>query len=113
MQSLKEEPFKYRPNLKQIVGMIRFLSRFRSHPEALEPFIASLKKTGAPETNIANVRTLLIAWRDAYRDHEGVYRVDRYLLAGVGAADLVLVAVILPLGVPDRPLFVAQLSLAI
>jgi hypothetical protein len=95
------------------VRILRFLWRFRSHPEALEPFLASIKDEGVPEANLSNTRNIAIAWLAAYHDRAARYRLDRYLLAGMGAVDLVLIPVIFPMGVPDRPLFFALLSLVI
>jgi hypothetical protein len=113
MRNLKEESFEFRQDLKRTIQILRFFWRYRSHPEALEPFLASLKALGVPETNVSDARKIAIAWRKAYLDQEATYRVNRYLTAGIGVADLVLLPVILPMGVPDRPLFIAVLSLAI
>jgi len=46
-------------------------------------------------------------------DHSAIYRADRYLVAGIGAVDLVLLPTILPLGIMDGSLFIALLSLAV
>jgi hypothetical protein len=113
MQNLQEVPFKYRLTPKRIARIFRFLWRYRKQPEALEPFLASAEAEGVPEPNLSNVRSAAAAWREVYLDHETIYRVDRYLVVGVLAIDVVLIPVILPMGVPDRALFVALLSLVI
>jgi hypothetical protein len=92
---------------------IRFILRFRSHPEALEPFLDTLRARGATEVNLTAVRAMLIAWRETYHDRAAYFPIDRYLAAGMGAVDLVMLPVVVPMGVPDRPLFLAHVSLAI
>ena len=113
MRNLKDESVEFRQDLKRTAQILRFFWRYRAHPEALEPFLASLRALGVPETNVANGRKIATDWREAYLDQEATYRVNCYLTAGIGAADLLLLPVILPMGVPDRPLFIAVLSLAI
>jgi len=116
MQKIEEEPFKIglKSGLPLILKSLRFLLHYRSHPEALEPFIASLKETGAPEKNLSNVKVMLVAWRKIYLDrNKATYRIDRYLVGGIGATDLVLLSVVLPMGTPDPLLFIALLSLAV
>jgi hypothetical protein len=113
MQNRTQQPPKVRRDSSQFFQTMGFLWRFRSHPETLEPFLDSLRAGRMSETNVATVRALFIAWRQAYRDTETVSRIDRYLAAGMGAVDLVLLPVVLPMGVSDRPLFLAVLSLAI
>ena len=113
MQKIEEAPFKLRLTPRLMKKLIDFLWRYRSHPEALEPFLASFQQIGVPEQNISNTRMILTAWRDVYHDKKATYRVDRYLVSGIGAADLVLLPVVLPMGISDRSLFIALLSLAI
>lgn len=115
MQNLKEEPYNFRPSLPEIRDLISFLIRFRSHPEALDPFLAEfkIKHPDVPETNVSNVRGLMTAMRQTSLDYAASYRVDIYLTAGMGAVDLVLLPIVLPMGVHDWPLFIAAMSLAI
>jgi hypothetical protein len=113
MQHRKEHLLKARRDLTLFIETMRFLWRFRAHPEALEPFLDSLRARGAPEVNVVALRSVFIAWRETYHGRESMYRIDRYLAAGMGAIDVVLLPVLLVLGVPDRPLFIALLSLAI
>jgi hypothetical protein len=57
------------------------------------------------------VRTVLVAWRESPHERETAFRIDRYMAAGMGAIDLVLLPVVVPMGVPDRPLFLAEVFL--
>lgn len=114
MQNLKEEPFKFHPNPRQIIEMIRVLWRYRKHPEVLDTYLETLKaETGAPETNMNNVRNALLILREEYLDTNAEYSLDQRLIVGTSALDLVLLAVLVPLGVPDRALFLAFLALVI
>jgi hypothetical protein len=115
MQKSKQNPINLGDQLELLSTIIRFLWRFRSDPNVLEPFLAWVKGTrGKSEENVSALRSALLAWRKVMLDREAAaYRVDRYLILGMGAVDLVLVPVIFPLGVPDRSLFIALLSLVI
>jgi hypothetical protein len=114
MKNLKEEPFKFRPNTKQFIGMIRIVFRYRKHPEELGPYLESLRaQTGAPITNMHNVRDSLLMLREAYLDNNAGYSLDQRLIVGIAALDLVLLAILVPLGVSDRALFLAFLALVI
>jgi hypothetical protein len=114
MQAPTETPFEYRLTPKRAVRMFRFFWRYlRNDPEALEPFLASVAVEGVPESNISNARQLCIALRKVYHDDETAFRLDRYLVTGIAAIDLLLIPVIFPMGVPDQALFIALLSLAI
>jgi len=48
MQNIEEEPFKLKLTPELIKKSIGFLWHYRSHPEALEPFLASFKDIGMP-----------------------------------------------------------------
>lgn len=114
MASVQAHPLKYRSHPKDVVKLFRFLLRYRKRPEALEPFLDELKTQGVPEMNLANVRKVLLGWRGAYLESTAAgYRADRYLTAGMGAVDLVLLAVILQIGAPDHSLFIATVMLSI
>src|SRR5262245_18183938 len=105
MQTLTETPFEYRLTLKRAVRIFRFLWRYlRKDPEALEPFLASLAQEGVPDSNVASARAMCTAVRKVYHDDETAYRVDRYLVTGIAAIDLLLIPVIFPVGVPDQAL---------
>src|SRR5258708_24716824 len=101
MRNLKGESFEFRQDLKRTAQILRFFWRYRSHPEALEPFLASLRALGAPETNIANGRKIATDWRGAYLDQEATNPLNPYLTAGLCGAHLLLLPVILPIGLPD------------
>src|SRR5262245_12291173 len=113
MLNLEEVPFEYRVTPERVVRILRFLWRYRSDPEALEPFLASAREEGIPDPNLSNVRAALVAWRDVYLGLQGeiVYRIDKYLLAGIAVIDVMLIPVLLPMGVPDYALTIALLSL--
>src|SRR5258708_36905460 len=110
MRNLKGESFEFRQDLKRTAQILRFFWRYRSHPEALEPFLASLRALGVPETNVANGRKIATDWRETYLSQEAKYRVNRDLTARTGAADLILLALILPMGVAGVPFRSAVLS---
>ncbi len=38
MRNLKDESFEFRQDLRRTAQILRFFWRYRSHPEALEPF---------------------------------------------------------------------------
>src|SRR5258708_28148061 len=104
MRNLKDESFEFRQDLRRTAQILRFFWRYRSHPEALEPFLASLRALGAPETNIANGRKIATDWRETYLDQEATYRVNLSFSSGLWAAGPFLLRVILALGAAARPL---------
>src|SRR5260370_18527144 len=97
MRNLKDESFEFRQDLRRTAQILRFFWRYRSHPEALEPFLASLRALGAPETNIANGRKIATDWRETYIHQEATFRVHPHFTAAIGAADLVPFPVLLPM----------------
>jgi hypothetical protein len=113
MQPVKEESFKLPIRPALLLEELDFVRRYFKDAEALEPFLASLRARGVPETNLANVRMLLISLRETKNDRTAIYRVDFYTLAGIGALDLVLLTVVLPMGASGLALFLATLFLAI
>src|SRR5260370_19798904 len=50
-------------HLKFVWWTLRFLLRYRKHPELLEPFLTSLKASGFPEAKVSSVREAFQAWR--------------------------------------------------
>jgi hypothetical protein len=66
-----------------------------------------------PEPNINNVRNAMILWRETYLDTASAYRIDSYLLTGMGAVDLILLTILVPLGVSDDRLFWAFIALIV
>lgn len=115
MLNLKEEHWVYRPGPAELRDMLAFVWRYRTHPDALEPFLDALKERhpNVPEVNVANVRSMMMALRKSYLDKTASYRLDMYLTAGMGAIDLVLLPVLLPIGVQDRLLYIAVTCLAV
>src|SRR5258708_40237832 len=112
MRNLKGESFEFRQDLKRTAQILRFFWRYRSHPEALEPFLASLRALGVPETSVANGRKIATDWRGTYLDQEATDPVNPHLTSRIGAPGPILLPLILPVGGPDRPLFIPVLSLA-
>src|SRR5258708_37472896 len=112
MRNLKGESFEFRQDLKRTAQILRFFWRYRSHPEALEPFLASLRALGVPETNVANGRKIATDWRDAYPDQEAKDRVNRGLTVGIAGSHLLPFPVDPPIGLPARPFFIGVLSIA-
>ncbi len=114
-QKIDEEPFKLSPKLmlEILLKLSRFWMHYRLHPETLDPFIESFKGQGIPEKNLSNVKMMLISLRETHLDNKAMYRVDRYLVSGMGAVDLVLLSVVIPMGTPDPLLFITLLSLTI
>ncbi len=66
-----------------------------------------LQGAGTPEPLRLGVGEIIAAMRKSRRDDEAYHRVDRYLVGGVGAIDLILLSVILSMGTPDAPLSIA------
>lgn len=116
MQTINEKPYKLSGKqkfefLKRLPG---FSWSYRQHPqEAIDTLTDSLKGTGIPEENIENVKLMLTALHATYMDRTFAYRIDRYLISGMGAVDLVLLTVVLPMGTSDLLLFLTLLFLAI
>lgn len=112
MQNATKTHVKKRLSLKGYLKVALFPSRYPAHPEELEPFLSWLKEeTGASDEIMSTMRNLYVSSRRVKSDNTATYRVDRYMLAGMGAVDLVLIPVLIPMGVPDRSLSVALLSL--
>ena len=109
-QEIDEEPFKLsrKQQFEILMKFLPFWKQYRLHPEILDPFIDSIKGYGIPEKNL-----MMLALREAHFDNAPTYRADRYLVAGMGAIDLVLFSVVLPMGTSDSTLFIAVLFLAI
>ncbi len=103
-------PRRVHNTLLEILG---FLWHYRKHPEALEPFLDTFRARGVPEPNIHNVRNAMILWRETYLDTASTYRIDSYLLTGIGAIDLILLTILVPLGVSDERLFWAFVALIV
>jgi len=106
-------PYDFKPGVKDIIEIMRFLWRYRKHPEALEPFLDSFRARGVPYPNIHNVRNAMTLWRETYLDTASAYRIDNYLLTGMGAVDLILLTILVPLGVSDGRLFWAFIALVV
>lgn len=99
---------------RAIKRAVRFGLRFKRHPEELDALITALRdEKGVPESSTDELRKSFIAMREAWIDNDSLYPYDRFLVAGIGALDLILLPVIVPLGVSDTPLFLALLLLVI
>ena len=117
MQQREPEQKPPKPKLSVIRNILRLTWRGRSHDEAVEQLLKLVKNVGVPEEHMPSVRELLkgffTAWRGARRDDEAFHRIDRYLVGGIGAIDLILLTVVIPMGTPDLSLIVALLALII
>lgn len=116
MQKIDEEPYKL--SGKQRVELLKrlpsFFKSYRRHPqEAIDALTDSFEKIGIPEKNTRNVKLLLTSLHATYMDRAFIYSIDRYLISGMGAVDLVLLTVVLPMGASDLFLFLTLLFLAI
>lgn len=112
MENQRKEPIPYRPTLKDVRRALRFMFRFQKHPEELEPFLAGEKSRGLPDDKVNLLRDIFVVSNEARVDPQTAWHLDQFLLTGMGAVDLILLSVVLPMGTPDRPLFVATLALA-
>jgi len=103
------KPLKPKPSKRELY---RFYFRYFSHPETLEPFIASLQGTSIPEQNITLIKLILPTIRNSLRDPI-MHRADRYLSGSLGAIEIVLLAVVLAQTTFDRSLVISLFALVI
>jgi len=110
-----KETEKKRPTskLSSYIKALVLLWRARSHVEAVDQLTMHLKDTGASEQFIPTVKELALALTEMHRDDESFHRINRYLVGGMGGIDLLLLSVILPMGIPDPPSFIALLALVV
>jgi hypothetical protein len=113
MQPPQEESSKHHFVFQDYIQLFRVMARHAKHPETLEPYLATLKDKGLSDEQIAALGGIVVARLRASQDTETSYRLDSYLLTGMGAIDIVLLPVLLPMGIPDTSLFAALLALSI
>lgn len=112
MEQSKERPIR-RVSFRDQFSVYRKVLQYRTHPEVLDPMLVEMEKTGIPEPARNVMRTSLVAMKRATDDKGAAYRLDMYLVAGMGAVDLILLQTLLPLGARDQALFFATLCLAV
>lgn len=113
---MQNQSRKKNSRVRAIRQAVKFGTRFKRHPEELDALIDSIKnEQDVSESSIGVIRDSLIAMREEWIDIESghMYAYDRYMLSGIGALDLILLPVIVPMGVSDTPLFLALLFLVI
>lgn len=110
-----KETEKKRPKskLSSYIKALGLLWQARSHVEAVDQLTMHLKDTGASEEFIPITKELALALTEMRRDDENYHRINRYLVGGMGGIDLLLLSVILPMGIPDPPSFIALLALVV
>lgn len=114
MQKPDNQPSKFRLTSRSIFGAARFARRLQSHPDELEAFLAAVQDVhGASDADMETIGHTLRILLKLSKESGTTYALDIYLTAGMGAVDLVLLAILVPLGASDQPLFVATLALAI
>jgi hypothetical protein len=99
--------------VNQLIAGYRLLWLCFTYPEVLHLRLDRLGARGAPEAELERVREAFMSAREKYLDGEILFRLDRYVLGGTAAIDALLLPVVLVLGVPDAPLFLAMLLWAI
>ncbi len=84
------------------------LIRARNDPKVFGQVVENFaQESGVPPQDIPIVHNAFIAMRDAGQDKRDYSVVDRYLVGGMGAVDLILLHVLLSAGTLDTPLHVA------
>jgi cation transport ATPase len=93
---------------------MRLARQFRSNPEALDRFlkVVQVDQDTSPE-DIAVIRSALVMLRRIDQTNNATYAMDRYLVGGMGAIDVVLLAVAVPFGMRDEATTIALFALAI
>lgn len=127
MQEQEQEKRASKPLSYTLIKMLRSapqLTRFvRSKPsseqyqQAKEALLTSLRNDGVQEESIklfeAVIETLATANHEIQEDSETYYKIDLYLVGGMGIVSLVLLQILAPIGHPDLASSLAWLALAI
>lgn len=100
-----------KPKLSSVIKALRLLWSTRAHPEAVDQLTTHLKNTGASEQFIPIIKELALSLTEMIRDNESFHRINRYLVGGIVAIDLLLLSIILPMGIPDLPSSIALFAL--
>ncbi len=103
--------------LPQITQFIRSKPSSEQFQHAKEALITNLRNDGVQEESIrffeAVIDTLATANQEIREDKETYYKIDLYLIGGMGIVSLILLQVLASLGHPDVASSIALLSLAI
>jgi len=92
-----------KPKLSSVIKALHLLWSTRTHPEVVDQLTAHLKNTGASEQFIPLIKEVALSFTEMTRDDENFHRINRYLVGGIVAIDLLLLSIILPMGIPDLP----------
>src|SRR5713101_2149040 len=104
-------------SIPQITQFIRSKPSSEQFQHAKEALITNLRNDGVQEESIrffeAVIDTLATANQEIREDRETYYKIDTYLIGGLGIVSLILLQVLASLGHPDVASSIAWLSLAI
>src|SRR5260370_3550885 len=106
-----KETEKKQPKVSSVIKSVRLLWNARFHTDAVEQLTTHLKNTGASEQFIPTIKELALSLTEMTRDDESFHRINRYLVGGIVAIDLLLLSIILPMGIPDLPSSIALFAL--
>jgi len=103
--------------LPQITRFIRSKPSSEQFQHAKEALVTNLRNDGAQEGVVrlfeAIIETIATANQEIREDRETYYKIDLYLVGGMGVVSLVLLQVLASIGHPDVASSIAWLSLAI
>jgi hypothetical protein len=103
--------------LPQITRFIRSKPSSEQFQHAKEALITNFRKDGAQEGVVrlfeVIIETIATANQEIQEDRETYYKIDLYLVGGMGIVSLVLLQVLASIGHPDVASSIAWLSLAI
>ena len=111
MQETKQKPQK--PKFSTVIKIPGITQRALFKPEPSAELDTFLKNAGTPEPLRLSLEQIITAMRKSRQDDEAYHRVDRYLVGGVGAIDLLLLPTILSIGKFDASLNVAFFFLVV
>ena len=103
--------------LPEISRFIKSKPSSEQYQHAKDTLETSLRNDGAQEEVVrlfgAIIDTLYTAKQEIQEDRETYYKIDLYLLGGMGVVSLVLLQILIPIGHPDVAASIALLSLVI
>ncbi len=116
MSQQQQQAPKRKMSLHDYITILRFWLEFirtRHDPKAFKQVVDNLaQESGVPPQDIPTMRNTFTAVRDVAQAKIPAF-VDLYLVSGIGAVDLVLLAVLLSAGTTDTPLSVALFLLVL
>src|SRR5258708_13605149 len=103
--------------LPQITRFIRSKPSTETFQHGKEALVTNLRNDGAQEEVVrlfeSIIETIATANQEIGEDRETYYKIDKYLVGGMGIVSLVLLQVLASIGHPDVASSIAWLSLAI